>query len=167
MVLSFPVSASTSLSLDNTGFRACIKISGPVRAFLEANGKLRQLYSPTDGKHVLAHRCFRAQKSTAALYIEAEEDYSFKNAKVKLQYDLEPSSVKGGALHIPDEEEECRPCSMEELAKAYCQSDLVARGTVSAVEQQLDMDTAELVFRITKIMRQVNQEIEVMGKNNF
>lgn len=96
----------------------------------------------------------------AALYMEAEDDYSFKRAKVKLQYDLEPNSLKGGALHVSDEEEECRPCSMEELAKAYCQSDLVARGTVSAVQQQFDLDAAELVLRVTKILRQV-QETEV------
>lgn len=96
----------------------------------------------------------------AALYIEAEDDYSFKSTKVKLQYDLESSSPKGGMLHVPDEEEECRPCSMEELAKAYCQSDMVARGTVTAVEQQFNLDAAELVLRVTKILRQV-QEAEV------
>lgn len=97
----------------------------------------------------------------AALYMEAEDDYTFKRAKVKLQYDLEPNSLKGGGLHMSDEEEECRPCSMEELAKAYCQSDLVARGTVSAVQQQSDLEAAELVLRVTKILRQVVQETEV------
>lgn len=50
---------------------------------------------------------------------------------------------------------------MEELAKAYCQSDLVARGTISAVQQQPDLEAAELVVRITKILRQVVQETEV------
>lgn len=163
VVLSFPVSSSENSipGHGNLGFRACVKISGPVRVFLEGNGKLRQIYSPSDGKHELSHRCFRSRKYVAALYMEAEDDYSFKRAKVKLQYDLEPNSLKGGALHIPDEEEECRPCSMEELAKAYCQSDLVARGTISAVQKQFDLEAAELVVRVTKILRQVVQEAEV------
>lgn len=160
VVLSSPVSFFENNSLSYLGFRACVKISGPVRVFLEADGKLRQLYSPSDGKHELTHRCFRSQKRTAALYMEAEDDYSFRNAKVKLQYDLEPNSVKGGTLRVPDEEEECRPCSMEELAKAYCQSDLVAKGTVTAVEQNPEMDTAELILRVIKILRYVAQEAE-------
>ncbi|KAG5345206.1 METRL protein, partial [Acromyrmex charruanus] len=158
VVLSFPVLENNSLSY--LGFRACVKISGPVRVFLEAGGKLRQLYSPSDGKHELTHRCFRSRKLTAALYMEAEDDYSFKNTKVKLQYDLEPNSVKGRILRVPDEEEDCRPCSMEELAKAYCQSDLVAKGTVTDVEQNPKMDTAELILRVTKILRYVAQEAE-------
>ncbi|XP_011167266.1 meteorin-like protein [Solenopsis invicta] len=160
VVLSFPVSFLENNSLGYLGFRACVKISGPVRVFLEAGGKLRQLYSPSDGKHELSHRCFRSQKRMTALYMEAEDDYSFKSAKVKLQYDLEPNSVKGGTLRVPDEEEECRPCTMEELAKAYCQSDLVAKGTVTAVEQNPEMDTAELILRATKILRYVAQEAE-------
>lgn len=158
VVLSFPVSF---LETGYPGFRACVKISGPVRVFLEASGKLRQIYSPSDGKHERSHRCFRSRRHTAALYMEAEDDYSFRSAQVKLQYDLEPSSVKGGTLRVPDEEEECRPCSMEELAKAYCQSDLVAKGTVTAVEQNYELDTAELILRPTKILRYVPQEAEV------
>ncbi|KYM97882.1 Meteorin-like protein, partial [Cyphomyrmex costatus] len=160
VVLSFPVSFLENTSLSYLGFRACVKISGPVRVFLEAGGKLRQLYSPSDGKHELTHRCFRSRKHTAALYMEAEDDYSFKNTKVKLQYDLEPNSVKGGTLRVPDEEEDCRPCSMEELAKAYCQSDLVAKGTVTDVEQNPKMDTSELILRVTKILRYIAQEAE-------
>ncbi|EFN83390.1 meteorin-like protein [Harpegnathos saltator] len=162
VVLSFPASSSENSipGRSNLGFRACVKISGPVRVFLEGNGKLRPLYSPSDGKHELSHRCFHSRKLIAALYMEAEDDYSYKREKVRLQYDLEPNSLKGGALHIPEEEEECRPCSMEELAKAYCQSDLVARGTVSAVQQRFDLEAEELVLRVTKILRQVVQETE-------
>lgn len=149
-----------SINLTNLSFRTCVKISGPARVFLEAGRKLRQIYSPSDGKHEYSHRCFRSQKHVAALYMEA--DYSFKSTKVKLQYDLESNSPKGGILHVRDEEEECRPCSMEELANAYCQSDLVAIGTFTAVEQQFNLEAAELVLRIIKILRQI-QETEVMS----
>ncbi|KAL6426183.1 hypothetical protein ACFW04_009025 [Cataglyphis niger] len=159
IVFSFPTSSTRNIpvSLSSLDFRTCVKISGPARVFLEAGRKLRQIYSPSDGKHEYSHRCFRSRKHVAALYMEAEDDYSFKSTKVKLQYDLELNSPKGGALHVPDEEEECRPCSMEELANAYCQSDLVATGTVTAVEQQLHLDAAELVLRIIKILRQVQE----------
>ncbi|XP_012214679.1 meteorin-like protein isoform X2 [Linepithema humile] len=161
VVLSFPASSTANPSPDysSLGFRVCVKISGLARVFLETGSKLRQLYSPSDGKHESSHRCFRSRKHIVALYMEAEDDYSFKNAKVKLQYDLESNSLKGNMLHITDEEEDCRPCSMEELAKAYCQSDFVARGTVTAVQQQPELNAAELLLRVTKILR-VIQEAE-------
>lgn len=161
VVLSFPASSRGNIPINLTklSFRTCVKISGPARVFLEASRKLRQIYSPTDGKHEYSHRCFRSQKHVVALYMEAEDGY-LKNTKVKLQYDLESNSLKGGIL--PDEEEECRPCSMEELASAYCQSDLVAIGTVTAIEQQINLDAAELMLRITKILRQVH-ETEVIS----
>lgn len=166
VVLAIPISTSVTdlprSPADSSGFRACVKISGPVRVFLEADGKLRQLYSPSDDKREFSYRYFHSRNDTIALYMEAEDNYSAKNARVRLQYDLEPNSLKGGVLRIPNEEEECRPCSMEELATAYCQSDLVARGTLSAVQQQLDSDTAQLVLTVTKILRQVVQETEVI-----
>jgi len=38
---------------------------------------------------------------------------------------------------------------------------LVAKGTVTDVEQNPKMDTAELILRVTKILRYVAQEAEV------
>ncbi|XP_072745597.1 meteorin [Anoplolepis gracilipes] len=157
VVLSFPSTrGNIPVNISNLGFRTCVKISGPARVFLETGRKLRLIYSPSDGKHENSHRCFRSREHVAALYMEAE-DYSFKSTKVKLQYDLDSNSPKGSVLHAPDEEEECRPCSMEELANAYCQSDLVATGIVTAVEQNFKLDTAELVLRVNKILRQVQE----------
>ncbi|EFN68143.1 Meteorin [Camponotus floridanus] len=167
MVLSFPTSSMQRCPLDLTklGLRTCVKISGPVQVFLETNHMLRPIYSPSDGKHENSHRCFRWQKRVA-LFMEAEDDYSFKNNKVKLQYEIESASSKGCVLHVSDEEEECRPCSMEELANAYCQSDLVARGTITAVEEQIYLDTAELVLNVNKILRHV-QETENNENTNI
>jgi len=89
--------------------------------------------------------------------MEAEDNDSLKNmTSVKLLYSLDLYSLKGGTLRIPYEEEECRPCSIEELSKAYCESDLVARGTITAIQQQyIDMEAAELMFRVTKLLRQI------------
>ena len=128
------------------GYRGCIKVSGPARVYLEGKTSLRPLYSPNDGKHGAYHRCFHSNGQLAALYVEADEPSSGKN-KVTLQYDLEKQK--------DEEEAECRPCSNEELAEAYCQSNLVARGTVSAVEKRPDLEAAELVLRVTKTLSQV------------
>nr|XP_033335733.1 meteorin-like protein isoform X1 [Megalopta genalis] len=166
-----------------SGFRTCIKVSGPVRVYLETHGKLRSLYTPRDGKHRASHRCFyaaaaaaaAANKQPAALYIEAEEQpVSGEHRDVKLQYDLEvrqrrrPHRVidepRGRySMYNEEEDEDCRPCSAEELAKAYCQSDLVARGTVSAVQNQLNLEAAELILTITKTLHRVE---ETEGNND-
>ncbi|XP_076627179.1 meteorin [Colletes latitarsis] len=154
---------STSDVYRLSGFRTCTKVSGPVRVYLETRGKLRSVYSPRDGKHEATHRCFRAKKQPAALYIEAEEPpVSGERRDAKLQYDLElryPDSGREGRTRRfnEEEEEDCRPCSMDELAKAYCQSDLVARGTVSAVQRQPNLEAAELVLGITKTLRRIEE----------
>ncbi|CAK9834381.1 Meteorin-like protein [Anthophora retusa] len=154
--------SSTDGTFRLSGFRTCTKVSGPVRVYLETRGKLRPVYSPRDGKHKATHRCFYAKKQPAALYVEAEETVSGERHDAKLQYDLELRYIddrQGGRSRRFDdeEEEECRPCSMDELAKAYCQSDLVARGTVSAVQKQPNLEAAELVLGVTKILRRIEE----------
>jgi hypothetical protein len=144
---------------NNSGSRdsyTCVKVSGPVRVFVEAGGKLMHLYSSFN-KSEHSHRCFYSRKRVKALFMEAEDNDSLKNmTSVKLLYSLDLYSLKGGTLRIPYEEEECRPCSIEELSKAYCESDLVARGTITAIQQQyIDMEAAELMFRVTKLLRQI------------
>ncbi|XP_046413087.1 meteorin [Neodiprion pinetum] len=131
-------------------FRGCVKVSGPARVYLEAKGTLRPVYNPSDGKHEALHRCFHSRGPVAALYVEADEPPTVGRTRVKLQYDLEFS-------HLVDDEGECRPCSKEELSEAYCQSDLVARGTVRAVEKRPEIDAAELVLRVTKMLRRVDE----------
>ena len=134
------------------GFRGCVKASGPARVYLEGRTSLRLIYAPGDGKHEALHRCFRSRGQIAALYVEADEPagQADDRPRVALHYDLE--------LQQPDEEEaECRPCSKEELAKAYCQSDLVARGTVSAVERRPELESAEILLRVTKTLRRIEE----------
>ncbi|XP_076229672.1 meteorin isoform X2 [Nomia melanderi] len=125
-----------------------------------------------------ADQCDWIGRQPAALYIEAEEQPILgEHRDVKLQYDLEvrrrrkwrPQRRRRRQQQINDdpdtryrlyneeEEEDCRPCSMEELAKAYCQSDLVVRGTVNAVEKQLNLEAAELVVGVTKTLRRIEE----------
>ncbi|OAD60689.1 Meteorin-like protein [Eufriesea mexicana] len=154
-------SNSNNIDFRSSTFRTCTKVSGPVRVYLETRGKLRPVYSPRDGKHKASHRCFHAKKQPAALYIEAEEFVSGECHDVRLQYDLELRYVDGrqgiSRRFNDEEEEDCRPCSMDELAKAYCQSDFIARGTVSAVQRQPNLEAAELVLGITKILRRIEE----------
>lgn len=139
---------------NSRGFQGCVKVSGPARVYIEGNGNLRLMYAPSDGKHEALHRCFRSRGQVAALYVEADElALATGRMKVKLYYDLEPQQ-----LH--EEGAECRPCSKEELAKAYCQSDLVARGTVSAVEGRPELESAELFLRVTKMLRRIDENEE-------
>ncbi|XP_035725055.1 meteorin-like protein [Vespa mandarinia] len=140
----------------SSGFRVCVKASGPTRIYLENNGTLRPVYSPRDGKNEASHRCFYTKKQRTALYVEADE-LTANNNRAKLQYDVEPFVVNHSTPDESDEEAECRPCSMEELAEAYCQSDLVARGTVTAVQRKPELEAAELIFRITKTLHRVEE----------
>ncbi|XP_063980438.1 meteorin-like protein [Diachasmimorpha longicaudata] len=148
---------------DGRSFRGCIKVTGPARVYLEGKGTLRPVYAPGDGEHEALHRCFHSRGQLAALYVEADEPTP-GHTTVKLRYDLELESVdENGKIVRRNDEDECRPCTKEELAETYCKSDLVARGTVSAVERRQDLDAAELVLRVTKTLRRVeeNEENEV------
>lgn len=135
-----------------------MKVSGPARVYLEGKTKLRQIYAPGDEKHESLHRCFRSRGQTAALYVEADEPFPGR-AEVKLQYDLEKQDS--------DEEAECKPCSTEELATAYCQSNLVARGTISVVEKRPELGASELVLRVTKTLRRVDENEVHIRLNNI
>lgn len=151
--------------------RACTKVSGLARVYLEGNGKLRPVYSPTDGKHEASHRCFHAKKGLAAFYIEAEVPATAVRRDTKLQYDLEVRYLEkreGPHKFLGEDEDDCRPCSLEELAKAYCQSDLVARGTISAVQRQPGLEAAELLVGITKTLRRIEEnEIYPQGYDDI
>ncbi|XP_058797232.1 meteorin-like protein [Phymastichus coffea] len=139
---------------NSRSFRGCVKASGPARVYLEGKTSLRLLYSANDGKHEALHRCFRSRGPIAALYVEADEQPANSKLKVRLHYDLELQQLKA------EEESACRPCSKDELAEAYCRSDLVARGTVSAVERRPELESAELVLRVTKTLRRVDENEE-------
>lgn len=142
---------------DSRSFRGCIKVSGPARVYLEGQDSLRLVYAPGDGKHEALHRCFPSRGQIAALYVEADEPTRGPST-VKLRYDLEFENINEDGKHLRrDEETECRPCTKEELAETFCKSDLVARGTVSAVERRPDLDAAELVLRVTKTLRRVEE----------
>nr|XP_022912436.1 meteorin-like protein [Onthophagus taurus] len=107
-------------------FRACIKLHHDggkdvaARVFLEGPRSLHPLYA---NQHVgtKAVRCFNSKNGAVALYVEASDPDSVDKRVADIEYDLQPLP-KGATGYDPSEE--CRPCTGEELAHAFCTSDL-------------------------------------------
>ncbi|KAF5294937.1 hypothetical protein FQR65_LT10650 [Abscondita terminalis] len=143
-------------------FRACIKVHPDgvnqhlaARLFLEGPRSLLPLYSHEDGGHK-AVRCFQSRNGQVALYIEASTTGSSMIKRVaKIDYDLQqlPKGVK-----YYDPSEECRPCSGEELAHAFCTSDLVTRGIMRGIENHDDMEVSEISVKVTKLIRHTTDD---------
>ncbi|RZC32452.1 meteorin-like protein [Asbolus verrucosus] len=123
-------------------FRACIKLhpdekkEPAARLFLEGPRSLLPLYSHSDAnkaiRFVIAKklspfltkvrcRCFNSKNGQAAIYVEATDVDTVTKRVAEVEYDLQalPKGVRGF-----DPTEECRPCTSEELAHAFCTSDL-------------------------------------------
>lgn len=143
-------------------FRACIKVHPDgvnqhlaARLFLEGPRSLLPLYSHEDGGHK-AVRCFQSRNGQVALYIEAITSSSSMIKRVaKIEYDLQP--LPRGVKSY-DVSEECRPCSAEELAHAFCTSDLVTRGIIRGVENHDDMEVSEISVKVTKLIRHTTDD---------
>lgn len=94
----------------------------PARLFLEGNRGLLPLYASDDG-HGKEVRCFRSKGGQAAVFVEAVPTAggtADPKRSARLQYDLQTLPV-----HSYDPAaEECRPCTDQEMANAFCTSDL-------------------------------------------
>ncbi|XP_030750878.1 meteorin-like protein [Sitophilus oryzae] len=151
-------------------FRGCIKIRStekpgrPVaRVYLEGPRSLVPLYTENNG--VKPIRCFNSKKGQAAIYIEATDERSFDRQAIEIEYDLQqlPKNTYGY-----DPNEECRPCSKEELAHIFCTSDLVTRGTIHSVENDRKTETSQVSVKITKLIRHTSADefFEEIETNN-
>ncbi|GLV35023.1 hypothetical protein CBL_09503 [Carabus blaptoides fortunei] len=146
-------------------FRACIKVHPqkgrvPARLFLEGPRSLLPVYADNDGGNK-ATRCFQSKHGQAAIYVEATDSDPVTRRVADFEYDLQP--LPRGKAYDPAEE--CRPCTGEELAHAFCTSDLVTRGIIRSVENDYDRDISEMKIKITKLIRHTaddgdNNEIE-------
>lgn len=143
-------------------FRACIKIHPDgekvpaARLFLEGPRSLIPLYSHEDGGGQRV-RCFNSKNGKAAIYVEALDESSFKKRVSDFEYDLQPlpRGTKGF-----DPSEECRPCTKEELAHAFCTSDLVTRGIIRGVENHDELEVSQMAVKITKLIRHTSEDGE-------
>ncbi|KAK2728004.1 meteorin-like protein [Artemia franciscana] len=133
-------------------FKGCLKVIGPIgdiKIFLESSKKLLPLMNKENGRKI---HCFASNSGSAAIYIEAGPTQSSVST-LKVRYDL--LIVRRGSKSL-DLWEECRPCSPEETLTAFCSSDFVAAGTISAMAQNTDEDRTELTIRSTRVLRQVS-----------
>ncbi|KAF2880864.1 hypothetical protein ILUMI_25309 [Ignelater luminosus] len=141
-------------------FRACIKVHPDgekhlaARLFLEGPRSLLPLYAHDDNGHK-AVRCFQSRNGQAALYIEATGSDTMRKRVAEIEYDLQPLP-RGTRVYDPTEE--CRPCSAEELAHAFCTSDLVTRGIIRGVENQDEMEVSQVSVKVTKLIRHTTED---------
>lgn len=93
----------------------------PARLFLEGSRGLVPLYAADDGSDKVV-RCFRSKGGRAAVFVEAVPLENGENEKrsARFQYDLQPLPAP---TYDPDAEE-CRPCTGQEMANAFCTKDL-------------------------------------------
>jgi hypothetical protein len=136
-------------------FRACIKLhpdekrEPAARLFLEGPRSLLPLYATADGGNK-AIRCFNSKNGQAAIYVEAADVDAVTKRVAEFEYDLQalPKGVRGF-----DPTEECRPCTSEELAHAFCTSDLVTRGIIHGVENREELEVSQMSVKVTKLIR--------------
>lgn len=122
----------------------------PARLFLEGPRSLLPLYASGDGAATKRSRCFNSKNGQAAIYVEAIPDDNFSKRIADFEYDLQalPRGAKGF-----DPTEECRPCTSNELAHAFCTSDLVTRGIIRGVENLDDLEISQMTIKVTKLIR--------------
>ncbi|KDR10831.1 hypothetical protein L798_14813, partial [Zootermopsis nevadensis] len=147
------------LGASGRDFRGCVKVGsnfGGARIFLEGSRSLVPLFSAEDGAPVQLVRCFLSRGGQAALYVEAATSKTdFTKEVATLTYDL-TALPRGGAAYDPTEE--CRPCTKEEMAHAFCTSDLVTRGIIRSIENRDELDAAQLTVKVTKLLRQSTED---------
>lgn len=134
-------------------FRGCLRLSDTfagARVFLEGPRSLVPLFSQDDAAPLQLVRCFQSRGGQAALYVEAVRAGDFTKEVAAITYDLEtlPRGARGY-----DPAEECRPCTKEEMAQAFCSSDLVTRGIIRSIENKDLLEVSEVTVKVTKMLR--------------
>ncbi|KAK3931187.1 Meteorin-like protein [Frankliniella fusca] len=148
-------------------FRGCVRTRGSgARLFLEGPRSLAPLYPGSsrgsggsggsgaeDAK--VPVRCFYSRHGQAALYVEASElgapGVTEPREEFGLEYDLEPLPRDAKF----DDSQECRPCTSDEMARAYCTSDLVARGYIRSVENDEELEESRVQVKLTRVLRRL------------
>ncbi|KAI5723441.1 hypothetical protein M8J76_006062 [Diaphorina citri] len=135
-------------------FHGCLRVSesfSGARIYLEGHRKLNEIYAPDDGQSHDRLRCFDSHRGQIALYVQAdlpaEGATSLGEKRVAMfSYDLEFSHDDG--------EDECRPCTNEELITSYCTSDIVYHGNMLHLRDQPQVAFTRINVNIKNILRQ-------------
>uniref|UniRef100_A0A2S2PKU0 Meteorin-like protein n=1 Tax=Schizaphis graminum TaxID=13262 RepID=A0A2S2PKU0_SCHGA len=129
-------------------FRVCLKpdrLDG-VRVLLDsAPRRLIAVYDYRTAGEPLRSRCFKSVGGTAAFYVEADKTGD-RSGPVRFRYDLEPLAEPAPQLFVADNlDDECRPCTVEEMTQAYCTSSLVVQGTIVGVSYDGDVSRVRVM----------------------
>ncbi|CAG9584468.1 unnamed protein product [Danaus chrysippus] len=127
----------------------------PARIFVEGVRRLVPLYAPDDGD-VKELRCFRSRHGQAALYVEAEPEEGPKRRVATFRYEARSLERR----HYDPAAADCRPCSEAELELAFCTSDLVSRAVMVGSERVSSLDSTQLTWRLTKLVRATAADIQ-------
>ncbi|XP_067014099.2 meteorin-like protein [Anabrus simplex] len=142
-------------------FRGCLRLHDNfkgARVFLEGPRSLVPLFAHDDGAPAQLVRCFHSRGGQAALYVEAVRTRGggdFTKEVASFTYDLE-TLPRGGKAYDPAEE--CRPCTKEEMAHAFCTSDLVTRGIIRSIENKDLLEMTQVTVKVTKLLRHSTED---------
>lgn len=131
-------------------FRGCLKVesfSSGATLFLEKPQSLKYLSGLSEENMNKKNQiCFKSVDGHVAFFLEARGNHGIVKKEVfRLMYDLEPVKSRGYS--------DCHPCSKRELVYLFCTSDFVARGFISSLYQNEEIQQTELTIHSYEILR--------------
>nr|CAH0111396.1 unnamed protein product [Daphnia galeata] len=151
-------------------FQGCLKLSsdfGGANIYVEQHRTLKLLHSGStllrpDGKR----HCFDSHKGQVALFLESDSigggSDPLRRETAAFDYDLQLVEEEDDQSHDPWQE--CRPCSVKESLEMFCSSDFVARGFISSVSNDAQLERTLLKVRATRVIRQASTVFEPVGR---
>jgi len=114
--------------------------------------------------------CFQSRNGQVALFLEADPTATsgdpLRRLKAQFHYDLQllllhhpdhPDHPDSPLLNaVPDPWQECRPCSRKETLEMFCSSDFVARGSISSIFNDAQLDRTLMTVRASRVIRQAS-----------
>uniref|UniRef100_T1J800 NTR domain-containing protein n=1 Tax=Strigamia maritima TaxID=126957 RepID=T1J800_STRMM len=146
-------------------FKGCLRAnsseSARVRVYLEGKQKLHLLFAATDGRPSQLPRCFNSHHGQVALYVEADTASSSLDDRFEFIYDLQPFRSSKDPL------EECKPCTEEELLHNFCVSDFVAKGIITSIRDNNQLERSEIKIKAHKVIREATTPVFKQQQNMF
>ncbi|EFX88494.1 hypothetical protein DAPPUDRAFT_41548, partial [Daphnia pulex] len=153
-------------------FQGCLKLSadfGGANIYVEQHRTLKLLHSGSssllrpDGKR----HCFDSHKGQVALFLESDSlggggggSDPLRRETAAFDYDLQLVEEGGDQQQSLDPWQECRPCGVKESLEMFCSSDFVARGFISSVYNDDQLERTLLKVRATRVIRQASTVFE-------
>jgi len=148
-------------------FQGCLKLSGDysgANIYVERHRKLQLLSSGSGAEAArpeekTRRHCFESRNGQVALFLEADPTSGsqdpLRRQKAQFHYDLQLLQIDS-VNAIPDPWQECRPCSRKETLEMFCSSDFVARGSISSIFNDAQLDQTLMTVRASRVIRQAS-----------